>query len=230
MRAPRLPKRAQTIDDKPFTVSTVLLAAQLDVLVTSQPVLSFKMRFILAALALLPSAFATLKLNQPNAQSYWVQNTSNTINWQFTSGDPSPVDILVVNADNSTLNGPFSIAQFVDTSTMSFTVTNVTLKVGTGFEVQFVSPQNHTQVYATSPNFDVKAPGTAPPPSTTGNGTSTSSGNSTASSVSSAAVSATTSAKRPPPALNNGAMSVFGVQGIFGIVVACAVASVAVLL
>lgn len=47
-----------------------------------------------------------------------VQNTSNTIHWSFNSGDPSPVDIIVVNGYNATLNGPFSIAQFVDTSTM----------------------------------------------------------------------------------------------------------------
>ena len=45
-----------------------------------------------------------------------VQNASNTITWQFSSGDPSPIDILVVNANNATLNGAFSIARFVNVS------------------------------------------------------------------------------------------------------------------
>lgn len=45
-----------------------------------------------------------------------VQNTSNVITWTFTAGDPSPVDILVVNSDNTTLNGAFDIARFVDVS------------------------------------------------------------------------------------------------------------------
>lgn len=45
-----------------------------------------------------------------------VQNASNTITWQFSSGDPSPIDILVVNSNNATLNGAFSIARFVNVS------------------------------------------------------------------------------------------------------------------
>lgn len=88
-----------------------------------------------------------------------MQNTSNVIVWTYTPGDPSPVDVLVVNSDNSTLNGPFSIAQFVDVSMQTVTVTNVTLKVGSNYAVAFVSPQNHSLVYSTSPTFDVKTPG-----------------------------------------------------------------------
>lgn len=41
----------------------------------------------------------------------------------------------------------------------SVTVTNVTLKVGTGYQVEFVSPQNHSDVFAVGNTFDVKAPG-----------------------------------------------------------------------
>ena len=41
----------------------------------------------------------------------------------------------------------------------SFTVTNVTLKPGTGYSVEFVNPANPSQVYATGPSFEVKAAG-----------------------------------------------------------------------
>jgi hypothetical protein len=45
-----------------------------------------------------------------------VQNLSNTISWTYTSGDPTPVDIIVTNGNNATLNGDFSIARFVAVS------------------------------------------------------------------------------------------------------------------
>ncbi|KAI0764127.1 hypothetical protein BC629DRAFT_1649115 [Irpex lacteus] len=191
------------------------------------------MRFALAALALVPSALGALTINAPSGQSYWVQNTSNTITWQFTSGDPSPVDILVVNSDNATLNGPFSIAQFVDTSAETFTVTNVTLKVGSGFEVQFVSPQNHSQVFATAPTSTSRPQAVpAPAATSTSNGTSSASasGSASGSGAPSASNSASASVTRPPPAETNGAASVFGVNGIFGVVAACGVASIAIIL
>ena len=37
----------------------------------------------------------------------------------------------------------------------SFTVTNVTLRVGQGYQVEFVNPLNESQVYATSQTFSV---------------------------------------------------------------------------
>ncbi|KAI0339162.1 hypothetical protein BDW22DRAFT_1362128 [Trametopsis cervina] len=185
------------------------------------------MRFALATLALLPAAAFGLSISDPSTSGYWVQNTSNTIHWSFNSGDPSPVDIIVVNGDNATLNGPFSIAQFVDTSTMSFTVTNVTLKVGSGFEVQFVSPQNHSQVFASSQDFDVKTPGTPPPQTSSDNSTSSSSSSASSSAPS---PSGSTATQRPPPALDNGAFARYGSQGVFGAILACGVASLAVLL
>ena len=45
----------------------------------------------------------------------------------------------------------------------SFTITNVTLKNGTGYSVEFVNPANHTDVYAIGPNFEVKASGSELP-------------------------------------------------------------------
>ena len=43
-----------------------------------------------------------------------VANSTNIISWTFNAGDPSPVNIIVVNSDNATLNGPFFIANNAD--------------------------------------------------------------------------------------------------------------------
>ncbi|KAH9056610.1 hypothetical protein EDB87DRAFT_1833641 [Lactarius vividus] len=149
------------------------------------------MRAALFALVLLPSAaFATISISGPSASQYWVQNTSNTIQWTYNTGDPNPVDIIITNQNNQTLNGDFSIARFVPVSQESFTVTNVTLRPGTGYQVVFVNPVNTTDVYANSSNFEVKASGTPPAPSST-------SGSSNPSSGSSASSSGTTSTTSP---------------------------------
>jgi hypothetical protein len=79
---------------------------------------------------------ATISITSPSSSSYWfvtssvhclalltslfllsrVQNVSNVIDWTYNSGDPNPVDIIVTNGNNQTLNGDFSIAQFVQVS------------------------------------------------------------------------------------------------------------------
>ncbi|KAI0259482.1 hypothetical protein BC834DRAFT_846706 [Gloeopeniophorella convolvens] len=125
-------------------------------------------------------------INGPSASQFWVQNISNTISWSFSQGDPSPVDIIVTNGDNRTLNGDFSIARFVNVSQETFTVTNVTLLTGTGYQVVFINPINSTQVYANSSDFEVKAPGTPPAPTSSASTptSSSTSGNSSASSTS----------------------------------------------
>lgn len=86
-----------------------------------------------------------------------------------------------MNDDTTVLNGPFSIQEYVDVSlqvsyisdaflvlggltrvyrpTQSFTITNVTLKNGTNYAVEFVNPANHSDVYATGPKFEVKPSG-----------------------------------------------------------------------
>ena len=88
---------------------------------------------------------------------------------------------MILNDDTTILNGGFSIDEYVDVSlevsytstlflylrvsrevyrlTQSFTVTNVSLKTGTGYYVEFVNPSNHSDVYATGPKFEVKTPG-----------------------------------------------------------------------
>lgn len=41
----------------------------------------------------------------------------NRITWEFGSGDPNPVSMVVHNPNNnSLLNGPFFIAEYVDVS------------------------------------------------------------------------------------------------------------------
>ena len=45
-----------------------------------------------------------------------VQNTSKTITWTYSQGDPSPISIVIVNEDATVLNGAFSIQEYVDVS------------------------------------------------------------------------------------------------------------------
>lgn len=45
-----------------------------------------------------------------------VQDTTNTITWSYSAGDPSPINIFVNNLQNTTLNGNFSIATYVNVS------------------------------------------------------------------------------------------------------------------
>jgi len=157
------------------------------------------MRAALLAFALLPSiAFAAITINTPSASQYWVQDASNLIVWVYNQGDPSTVDIVVTNSDNQTLNGAFSIARGVPVSQETLTVTNVTLRVGTGYTVSFVDTTNETQVFAQSSTFEVKAAGTSPAPTTAPSSTSVqASGSGTPSgSVTSSGASATPTTTR----------------------------------
>jgi len=158
------------------------------------------MRVVPLAFALLSSvAFATITITDPSASSYWVQFTTNTISWTFASGDSTSVDIIISNSNNQTLNGNFSIARAVPVSQESFTVTNVTLLVGQGYQVVFVDPTTDTQVIARSSEFEVKAPGTTPAPtaaSTSSQASGTPSGSSTASGSAASSSSSSSSAKK----------------------------------
>ena len=46
-----------------------------------------------------------------------VQGSSNTITWTYTQGDPTPISIFIVNSDVNTLNGAFSVDEYVDVAT-----------------------------------------------------------------------------------------------------------------
>jgi len=156
------------------------------------------MRAVFAALAVLPAlALATIQITGPDASDYWVQNTSKTITWTYTKGDPTPISILVVNDDVTVLNGAFSIQEYLDVALESFTVTNITLKSGSGYSVEFVDPANHTDVYAIGPKFEVKPAGTPP-------ATSSNSGNSGGSSSSGSGSPSSTSSSTKPSGTTSG--------------------------
>ncbi|KAI0724669.1 hypothetical protein C8Q72DRAFT_857511, partial [Fomitopsis betulina] len=193
------------------------------------------MRFSLAALAAvaLPAAHAAISIIAPSASEYWVQDTTNTITWSYSAGDPSPINIFVNNLQNTTLNGNFSIATYVNVSAESFTVTNVTLVTGGNYEVVFADPANATTIYATSGTFSVDAPGTSPAPSVSPSGTgSASSGSANASgsgashsaSSSGSGASTTTTQNAAAPALS------VSTGGIMGVIAACGIASLSALL
>ncbi|TCD60698.1 hypothetical protein EIP91_009651 [Steccherinum ochraceum] len=185
------------------------------------------MRFATLATALVSAtAVAAIDITGPSASSYWVQMTTNNITWNFGSSDPNPVSIIVTNANDTFLNGPFSIAEFVDLSPKSFQVTNVTLKEADGYQVLFVNPTNHSQTYATSNTFGVKAPGTSPAPqAASSNTTSSSASGSTASST----APSSTGSNAPTTAANNsGAVQISA--GVFGVVTCAGIAGISALL
>ncbi|KAI0920643.1 hypothetical protein AcW1_002326 [Taiwanofungus camphoratus] len=175
---------------------------------------------------------AAITISGPSQSAYWVQYTTNVITWSYTAGDPNPIDILVINQNDTTLNGDFSIAQYVDVSQESFTVTNVTLVVGDNYAVEFVNPNNGSQVYAKSNAFSVKPPGTlaAPTSSVSPSSTGSASG-SAASSTSPSSASGSSSSTSPSHSANAAyTVSAFGsTQGILGVIAACGVASLSAL-
>lgn len=116
--------------------------------------------YALALATVLPCVLSDIIINGPNSQAYWVQFTENNITWSFSQGDPNPISIIVANTEQSLLNGAFSIAEYLDTSVRQFTVTNVTLVLGSDYVVNFVEPTNASHVYATSQAFEVKPHGT----------------------------------------------------------------------
>ncbi|KZT03255.1 uncharacterized protein LAESUDRAFT_684045 [Laetiporus sulphureus 93-53] len=196
------------------------------------------MRFALAALALLPvAAFAEITILAPSPSEYWVQDTSNTVTWDYSSGDPNPIDINVVNVANTTLDGNFTIATYVNVSTQSFTVTNVTLVVGSDYQIQFVNPANLSEVYATSGFFSVKAPGTAAAPSVTpssaaASASSSASGSAASGSAASGSASASGSAVSAAASSKSAAPRTFGTlsaQGVLGVIVTCGIAGMSAL-
>ncbi|KAI0633096.1 hypothetical protein C8Q77DRAFT_1121600 [Trametes polyzona] len=189
------------------------------------------MRFSLAALALPIAVASALDITGPSESAFWVQNTSNTITWTFNQGDPSPININVVNSNNRTLNGIFSIASFVNVSDLTFTVTNVTLVPGDGYQVQFVNTSNITQVFASSQTFTVKPPGSAPAP-TSASPSSTASGSGSAAnpSATSPSGSGTSGSSATPTGDSNGGLSLTSSQGVLGVIAACGIATVSALL
>jgi len=169
----------------------------------------------IAALGFAASSLA-LSITNPSSSDFWVQFTSNVIDWSFSSGDPSPVDITITNSNSSFLNGAFFIARGLAASAGSFTVTNVTLRVADGYTVNFVNSTNGTQIFASSGTFQVKQAGT--PPATNASATSPGSSSNTSASGSAsgsgASGTATTSSSRG--AATSNAAAHLTATGLFG--------------
>lgn len=125
----------------------------------------------LLGLVALAAAANALTITSPSGSSYWVQFTTNTIAWAFEPNDPSSVTIQIINPTSKQFAGPFSIAEYVPAAKRSFDVTNVTLTVADGYQVQMVNPLNNTLVLATSSPFSVKPGDTPPAPITFAPGT-----------------------------------------------------------
>jgi len=105
---------------------------------------------------LLPCLVFGISISSPSASDYWVQFHPNAIVWAFnSSSDPSTFSIIITNPDPNQLNGAFSIAEFVPAQNELFLITNVTLKVGSGYNVVFYNPSNTSDIYTTSDSFSV---------------------------------------------------------------------------
>jgi hypothetical protein len=109
-----------------------------------------------------PALVSAISISGPSSEKYWVFGTSNQITWGFSQGDPTSVSVTVTNDNSDVLNGKFSISEFVTISDEAYTVTNVTLRPGAGYVVNFINPNNNTEIYASSAPFEVKPAGTAP--------------------------------------------------------------------
>ncbi|KAF9815636.1 hypothetical protein IEO21_04426 [Rhodonia placenta] len=194
------------------------------------------MRFSLAALALalLPAALADITITGPSTSEYWVQDTTNNITWTYTAGSPNPINIIVFNQNNATLNGNFSIASYVNVSQEASCRTNVTLVVGDSYGVRFTSPTNISDIYATSGLFSVRAAGTAPAPtsasSSAASASASASGSASGSAASGTSPSTSGSASTKSSAASPRAFGVQNAQAVFGVIAACGVATLSALL
>ncbi|KIK56320.1 hypothetical protein GYMLUDRAFT_47088 [Collybiopsis luxurians FD-317 M1] len=183
------------------------------------------MRASFAAVALFPAyALATFSINSPSSSEYWVFNTSNSINWTSTAGDPESFNIAIINTNNATLNGAFSIASNV-ANNLSFEVTNVTLIPADNYILQFVNSSNITQVFVNSSSFTVKPNGTTPAPPVSSS--SSASGSSSSGSATGAAGSSTASGSNPSTT-GNSASSIFNPKSAVAAAGAMALAALAI--
>ncbi|KAG9040543.1 hypothetical protein FS837_000495, partial [Tulasnella sp. UAMH 9824] len=122
----------------------------------------FAKALTLFGLLAVTSIVSAITITGPSSEKYWVFGTSNQITWTYTQGDPTTVSVNIVNQSNEVLNGNFSIGEFVTIADESVTVTDVTLRPGSGYVVNFINPKNNSEIYASSAPFEVKPAGTAP--------------------------------------------------------------------
>ncbi|KAJ4473423.1 mitochondrial developmentally regulated MAPK-interacting protein, partial [Lentinula edodes] len=182
------------------------------------------MRASLAAVALFPAyVLATISITAPSSSEFWYVDLSMATS---TGGDPTSFNIDIINLDNTTLNGAFSIASGV-ANNLSFEVTNVTLVPGDNYICQFVNSSNITQVFVNSSTFSVKPAGTTPAPPVSSSAASSSGSSGSASSGASGSSTASGSATSAS-STSNGASSLFTTKS--AVVAAGAMAFVALVI
>ncbi|EDR01117.1 uncharacterized protein LACBIDRAFT_312424 [Laccaria bicolor S238N-H82] len=77
-----------------------------------------------------------------------------TISWTTAAGDPDSFSIELIN---TSFNNAFAIANNVDPSTGSITLTLPVVPVGAGYTIEFVDIGDINKVYTTSGSFSIGA-------------------------------------------------------------------------
>ncbi|KIJ97037.1 hypothetical protein K443DRAFT_681822 [Laccaria amethystina LaAM-08-1] len=144
----------------------------------------------LSLLALVAPLVSALTVNNPSNPTSGGQVT---ITWTTAAGDPDSFSIELVN---TSFNNAYAIANNVDPSTGSITLTIPTVPVGAGYTIEFVDIGNINTVYTTSGSFSIganSASSTSASTAASSSGTSSKASTATAPSVSSSHSSTATS-------------------------------------
>ncbi|KAF8890101.1 hypothetical protein BD779DRAFT_1785146 [Infundibulicybe gibba] len=126
----------------------------------------------LSLLALVAPLVSALTINAPTDPT---SGGSVTITWTTTSGDPP---IFSIELMNTAFNNAFAIANNVDVSLGTITLTLPIVPVGAGYTITAVDVSNIANVFSTTGSFSVGAitsasTTTAQSTTTTGTGTTT---------------------------------------------------------
>lgn len=115
---------------------------------------------VFAALAMISISgpAVAIQIIEPSPAQPWTQDAQNIIKWTFVDTDPKSFSIEVTNSNKTLLNGEFTIAAQVDTSDGVFTVANVTLAVGSGYEIIFADELDSEATFAESAPFSILPP------------------------------------------------------------------------
>nr|CAG8567521.1 5605_t:CDS:2 [Entrophospora candida] len=105
---------------------------------------------------------AELKIVYPSPNYYLVAGADNKIQWTFDpTTDPSAFSVYLNNPKIPDLSD-FAIANTVNTTLGVTTVQIPPSLVNTGFVIRFTNVANIADIYTTSEQFEIKAPGTTP--------------------------------------------------------------------
>ncbi|KAF8067938.1 hypothetical protein FPV67DRAFT_1165860 [Lyophyllum atratum] len=140
--------------------------------------------------ALLGAAAADFQIFSPSKDVWWIEKSVNTLAW--TCNDPAAkptFTVLVANVDQKVLTSPIAIIGIQNNFDCSKTITQdmLTTPPGTGYTILFANTLNQTDIFFTSPQFEIKPLGSSYPTATSTPGAASptgsgSAGNSSASS------------------------------------------------